>query len=297
MTAPLNYRHLYYFWVSAREGGLARAAARLGMAVQTVSAQVHSLERALGASLFRPAGRGLALTEAGEAALAQADRIFELGEALPARVREATERPSVRLVAGIADTLPKLVVRELLRPVLGEPDLRLVCREGSFEELLGALALHRLDIVLADRPPPANPNLRIFGHTLGASRLAWYAPRAAAARLRRGFPGSLARVGILLPTPQAAIRVPLDQWLARHGIVPRVVAEVEDSALLKTLAASGMGAFAAAELAEPKLVAQYGVRRVGPCDGVEERFYAIGTERRVNHPLVRRIMASAAAAR
>ena len=150
MTASaFNYRHLYYFWVVAKEGGIARAAERLGMAIQTVSAQVRELERALGHVLLKPAGRGLALTEAGIAAMQQADLIFQLGEELPALVRDAASVPALRLNAGISDGLPKLVVRRLLQPVMLEPNLRLHCSEGRFDDLLAALALHRLDVVLA----------------------------------------------------------------------------------------------------------------------------------------------------
>ncbi len=162
MSLDFSYRHLYYFWVVAKEGGTARAAARLGMAVQTVSSQVREFERALGHALLKPAGRSLALTEAGQAALQQADQIFALGEQLPGRVRDAVSAPSVRLVVGISDGLPKLVVRRLLQPVIDAPCLRLLCHEGEFDDLLADLALHRLDVVLADRPAPAHCNLRVY---------------------------------------------------------------------------------------------------------------------------------------
>jgi LysR family transcriptional activator of nhaA len=293
MNAPLNYRHLYYFWVVAREGGISRAAERLGMAVQTVSVQVRELERELGAALLRPAGRGLQLTEAGHAALKQAELIFQLGEALPALVRDAGQQPEVRLAVGISDGLPKLVVHNLLQPVLDTPDLRLVCHEDTIETLMGELALHKLDVVLADQPAPANRNVRVYSHALGASRLVWFAPPAWAKAAKRGFPQSLAQVPVLLPTPQAAVRARLSTWFDLVGVRPRVVGEFQDSALLKTFGAGGMGVFPAAELAEPELLAHYGVVRVGQCDTVEEHFYAIGTEKKVQHPLVQRLLPSA----
>jgi LysR family transcriptional regulator, transcriptional activator of nhaA len=154
MSAPFNYKHLYYFWVVAKEGGISRAADKLDMAVQTVSAQVRALEQSLGYALLKPAGRGLVLTEAGLAAMQQADQIFQLGENLPALVRDAVSAPTVRLAVGISDGLPKLVVRRLLQPVISEPNLRLLCHEGEFDELLGDLALHRLDLVFSDRAAP-----------------------------------------------------------------------------------------------------------------------------------------------
>ncbi len=286
----MNYHHLHYFWVVATEGGMARAAERLGVAVQTVSAQVHQLERALGVALFKPEGRGLALTEAGQVALAQANQIFQLGERLPEQVRAAAQAPTVRLAVGLADGLPKLLVHQVLAPVLQAPALRLQCFEDNPDDLLAALALHRLDLVLADRPPANNPNLRLYTHRLGGSALSWYAsPEWHAAAVAR-FPQSLAEVPILLPTHHAAVRVPLDRWFQALGIRPRVVGEFQDSALLKTFGASGLGVFPAVDALHEHVVQRYGVSRVGPIDGVEEQVWAIGTEKRVQHPLVAQLL-------
>src|SRR3954464_11803701 len=173
MSTPLNYRHLHYFWVVAKEGGMARAAERLDMAVQTVSAQVRSLEQSLGHALFKPAGRGITLTEAGVVAMAHAEQIFQLGEQLPAAVRDAATGQGMRLAVGISDGLPKLVVRHLLQPALAGGQVRLMCQEDEFDRLLGDLALHRLDVVLSDRAAPPNPNLRLYSHSLGEAALAW----------------------------------------------------------------------------------------------------------------------------
>ncbi|MES2512141.1 MAG: LysR family transcriptional regulator [Pseudomonadota bacterium] len=290
MNTDFNYRHLYYFWVVAKEGGMARAAARLGMAVQTVSTQVRELERSLGYALLKPAGRGLALTDAGTEAMRQAEQIFQLGEQLASAVRDAASTPSVRLAVGISEGLPKLSVHRLLQPVMHEANLRLLCHEDEFEDLLGDLALHRLDVVLADRPAPANPNLKVYSHALGSSPLAWYAPAALAATARRGFPQSLARVPVLMPTTHAASRARLDQWFERHAIKPRIVGEFEDSALLETFGAAGMGVFPGAELLHDELTSRYGVRRVGSCEGVAEHFFAIAAHKKLLHPLVQKLL-------
>ena len=171
-----------------------------------------------------------------------------------------------------------------------EPNLRLVCYEGSLENLLADLALHRIDVVLADRVPPANPSLKLYSHSLGSSRLAWYAQASLYAAARRRFPKSLAQVPVLLPTQRAAVRVRLDQWFERLAIRPRVVGEFEDSALLRTFGAGGMGVFPAVELAGDELTRRYKVRRVGPCEGVEEHFYLIGAEKKILHPFVQRLL-------
>ncbi len=290
MGPDFSYRHLYYFWVVAKEGGVARAAERLGMAVQTVSTQVRELERALGYALLKPAGRGVALTDAGLAAMRQAEQIFQLGEQLPAAVRDAAGAPTVRLVVGISDQLPKLAVRSLMQPVMQAPHLKLLCLVDEFEDLLGDLALHRLDVVLADRPAPPNPSLKVYSHPLTSSALAWYAPPALYAAARRGFPQSLAQVPVLLPTPHAAVRTRLDQWFDRMAIRPNLTGEFEDSALLKTFGAAGMGVFPMAGLVHDDLTAHYGVRRVGACEGVEEHFFAIAAHKKVLHPLVERLL-------
>ncbi|MFN7694155.1 MAG: LysR family transcriptional regulator [Burkholderiales bacterium] len=287
----MNYRHLHYFWVVATEGGMARAAERLGMAVQTISAQVRELERELGVSLFKPEGRGLALTEAGRIALAQANEIFQLGERLPSMLRQANQEPTLRLAVGLADGLPKLLVHRLLAPVLQVPALRLQCFEDNPDDLMAQLALHRLDVVLTDRPPTPNPNLKLYSHHLGVSGLSWYAPPSLEAQARLDFPASLAKVPVLLPTQHAAVRPLLDRWFEARGIRPRIVGEFQDSALLKTFGSSGLGVFPAVDRVHDDVVARYGVQRIGAADGVEETIYAIGTEKRVQHPLVAQLLA------
>ena len=290
MSTPFNYKHLYYFWVVAKEGGISRAADKLDMAVQTVSAQVRELERSLGYALLKPAGRGLVLTDAGQAAMQQADQIFQLGEGLPARVRDAASTPTIRLAVGICDGLPKLVVRRLLQPVIPEPNLRLLCHEGVLDDLLGDLALHRLDVVLSDRPAPTNPNIKLYSHALGSSAIAWYGTAAVVEVASKNFPESLGDVPLLLPTAHTAVRARLDHWFEQRALRPRVVGEFADSALLKTFGASGMGVFPAAEWAHEDLLEHYAVQRLGPCEGVTEHFFAIGTEKKVHHPLVQRLL-------
>lgn len=293
MSLGFSYRHLYYFWVVANEGSMSRAAARLGIAVQTLSAQVRALERNLGHALLRPAGRGLALTEAGVAARRQADQIFQLGEELPTRVRDAALTPTLRLALGVSDGLPKLIVRELMLPLLAAPNLRLISREGDLDELFGDVALHRLDVMLADRPAPPNPSLRLFSHRLDLSPLAWYAPPGLADDLRADFPAALDRVPVLLPAAQAASRLPLEQWFDRHQLRPRIAGEFEDHALMTTFAAGGMGVFPAAVRLGEQLAAHYGLAMVGRSEGVEEAIYATVADRRITHPLVQQLIDAA----
>lgn len=293
MRAPLNYRHLYYFWVVAKEGGMARAAARLDMAVQTISAQVHQLEQALGHALLKPAGRGLALTDAGIAAMTHADQIFQLGEQLAAAVHEAATGQGLRLAVGMSDGLPKLIVRHLLQPAVEDPRVRLLCHEDEFDRLLADLALHRLDAVLSDRMPPANPNLRLYGHRLGDAPMDWFVPTSLAKSSRKPFPACLSDLPVLLPTAHAAVRPRLDQWFERNDIRPHVAGEFEDSALLAAFGRSGMGAFPSSRWSRDELLQDKGMRLLGEAPELVEHFYLISAERKIQHPLVARLVAAA----
>ena len=290
MSQSFNYRHLFYFWVVAKEGGIARAAERLDMAVQTISAQVRELEKSLGVSLLRTEGRNLVLTDAGVAALHEADHIFALGELLPVRVREAATGQTLRLNLGISDGIAKLAVHRLLTPVLDEPHLRLLCHEGEFQPLLGELALHKLDAVLADRAAPPNAALRTTSQLLGSSAIAWYAPPLWAEAAANNFPHSLAVVPVLLPTDHAAMRARIDHWLERERIRPHIAGEFEDSALLSTFAATGMGVMPAPVSLGEHLAQTHGLVQVGTAPDVQEQFHLIYSARKVMHPLLTRLL-------
>ena len=294
MSQTFNYRHLFYFWVVAKEGGIARAAERLDMAVQTISAQVRELEKSLGVSLLRTEGRNLVLTEAGVAAMHEADHIFALGERLPLRVREAATGQTLRLNLGISDGIAKLAVHRLLTPVLDEPHLRLLCHEGEFQPLLGELALHKLDAVLADRPATPNPALRTTSQLLGTSAIAWYAPTQWAEAAAHQFPHSLAVVPVLLPTEHAAMRARIDHWLERERIRPRIAGEFEDSALRSSFASTGMGVMPAPVSLSAHLLQTHGLVQIGTTPDVQEQFHLIYSARKVMHPLLTRLLEAAA---
>jgi LysR family transcriptional activator of nhaA len=294
MRKVFNYKHLYYFWVVAKEGGMVRAAEKLDMTVQTISAQVRALERDLGYALLKPAGRGLALTDAGTAALQQADQIFQMGERLPDVVKNAASKPRVRFAVGISDGLPKTVVHKLLEPILATPDLHLVCHEGELNDLLGDLALHRLDLVFTDQQAPANPNIKLTTHNLGASPVAWYSSQ----HWKQGdvprFPECLAELPVLLPTHHNAMRGRLDQWFDQMAIQPRIVGEFEDSALLSAFGTSGMGLFPASVMAHDGLLNALQLVEWGRSAGVEEHIFAIGAEKKVHHPLIQQVVSRVA---
>ncbi|WCM87030.1 LysR substrate-binding domain-containing protein [Acidovorax sp. NCPPB 3576] len=290
----LNYRHLYYFWMVAKEGGFARAADRLEMAVQTISAQVRDLEQSLGHQLLKPSGRGMVLTEAGQAAYARAEEIFQLGQGIPEEVREAASAKVARLSVGLSDGISKLAAHALLEPVLATPHLRLVCHEGEFDELLSELALHQLDVVLAGQAAPRNPNQRLTSERIARSTLQWYGPASLVRKPARDrFPQSLKDLPVLLPTFHSPLRSTLDHWFQDIGVRPQVVGEFEDSALLAVFAARGLGVFPVSQLGAQDVGLVRGLRLLGDCPDIGEEVHAIWSRRGQHHPLVRQLVAAA----
>jgi LysR family transcriptional activator of nhaA len=290
----LNYRHLYYFWIVVKEGGFARAAERLDMAVQTISAQVRELEKSIGRQLLKPAGRGVTMTEAGETAFNHAEQIFQLGEALLDEMRDTGGEGVHRLAVGLSDGISKLAAHALLAPVLNTPSLRLLCHEGEPAHLLSELALHRLDLVLACQPAPHKADLRVLSQRLVGSPVDWYGPAEIVRKsARTGFPHCLADLPVLLPTAHGALRARLDRWFEAEGIRPRIVGEFEDSALMAVFAARGLGVFPLAELGAEDLSLLRGLRWLGRADGVVEEIHAIRSRRGQHHALASQVLAAA----
>ena len=283
----LNYHHLRLFRAVAHEGNLTRASAKLFLTPQTVSAQIRALEAALDEQLFHRAGRRLVLTQIGHLVLRHADDIFSIGRELVETVRgQPTGRP-MKLTVGVADVLPKLVAHRLIEPALrlGEP-VQIVCREGSPEKLLAELAVHGLDVVLADSPIPPAVRVHAYNHQLGECGITFMARAELASSLREGFPQSLHRAAVLLPGKDAVLRRGLDSWFGRHAVRPVIAGEFEDSALLKVFGQAGAGFFAVPAVIQEEVARQYQVEPIGATDEVLERFYAISVERRVRHPAV-----------
>jgi LysR family transcriptional activator of nhaA len=293
----LNYHHLLYFWVVAREGSIARATRQLRLAQPTISGQIRTLEAQLGEKLFQRQGRRLVLTEVGRVAFRYADEIFGLGRELMDTVKGRPTGQPVRFSVGVADVVPKLIAHRLLEPALALPDrVRIVCLEDRTDRLLAELALHALDLVISDAPIGPHVNVRAFNHLLGECGVSFFATPKRAAPLRRRFPHSLDGAPMLVPSEGATLRRSLDQWLEAAGLRPRVVAEFDDSALLKAFAQAGHGVFAGASAIEGEICAQYGVRVVGRVDALRERFYAISVERKLKHPAVLAITEAARSA-
>lgn len=290
----LNYHHLLYFYSVAREGSVTRAAQALRLAQPTLSAQIRRLEASLGEKLFTRQNRGLVLTEMGRVVYGYAEEIFGLGAEMLDTLRGRPSSRPARLYVGIADVVPKLVCHRLLEKVLTGPNaVQLVLREGKPDDLLAALAKQSFDLVIADTPLGPHLRVRAYNHLLGESGITFFAAPALAARFKKGFPRSLDGAPLLLPTENTVLRRSLDQWFESLGVRPRIVAEVEDSALVKVFGQHGAGIFAVPSIIEGDVRRRFGVRALGATDAVRERFYAISVERRIKNPAVAAITAAA----
>ncbi len=291
----LNYHHLLYFWMVAKEGSIVRASKELRLAHPTISGQIHRLEEVLGEKLFARRGRLLVLTDAGRLAFRYADEIFSLGREFVDTLKGRASGKPMRLVVGIADVITPSLVRRFLEPAfhLGYP-VRVICRaDKSVEEFVAELALHRVDIVLADGPPGPGIAVRAFGHLLGECGTTFLAAPAMAAPLRRKFPASLEGVPFLLPGAPSMVRRSLEHWFTSENISPTIVAECDDSALAKDFGEQGMGVFTIPSVIEAEVLAHYKVRPVGRSTAVRQQFFAISVERRIKHPAVVAICESA----
>ena len=280
----LNYHHLHYFWVVAREGSIVRAAEELRVSQPTISLQIKELEGALGRKLFERAGRGLSLTEVGRVVYRYAQEIFALGEELANAVEHQPSGPTLRLSVGVVDVIPKTVVQRLLAPALALPQpTRLVCREDKADRLLADLAARRFDVVLSDAPIGDALQLRGFNHLLGECGLTFLAAPALAERHRRGFPRSLDGAPMLLPTDGSAMRRGLNLWFDALRIHPLVVAEFDDGATMASFGRVGTGVFPAPSFVADEIHREHAVRVIGRTDRVRERYYAITTEARAQN--------------
>jgi LysR family transcriptional activator of nhaA len=281
----LNYHHLLYFYTVAKEGSVARASQVLHLAQPTLSGQIRKLEHALGEKLFEKKGRHLVLTEMGRVAYRYADEIFAIGRELTDTLRGRPPSRAPRFQVGIADVVPKLVVQRLLAAArLAERGMQLVLREGKGSELSAALAAQEFDLVISDAPLSPQLKVRAFNHLLGESTVTFFASPALARRHPGRFPKLLDGAPVLLPTENTALRRSLDDWLRELDLRPRIVAEIEDSALLDVFGQRGAGIFPAPTIVAADVRRRYGVRAVGVARKLTERFYAITVERRITHP-------------
>jgi len=285
--STLNLKHLRYFWSVASHGSIARASEILHLTPQTISGQLRELEEQMNCKLFKKSGRNLVMTDTGRIVFSYADEMFRLGNELQDVLEGRTPGAALTLTVGIAMVVPKLLAYRILEPVLTmQEPVKLVCLEAPLADLLADLAIHKLDLVLADSPMSPALNIRAYNHPLGESGISFFAARSEARKYTSRFPHSLDGAPMLMPTTSSALRYLLDQWFESEGIKPITVAEFEDRALMKAFGEAKAGIFTSPTTVEDDVVAKYGVRVIGRNDDIKERYYAISSERKIKHPAI-----------
>lgn len=286
----LNYHHLLYFYLVAREGTISAASEILRLAPSTISVQIKTLEDALEVPLFERKGRNLVMTPEGQVAYSYAEEIFNLGQEMLDTFRARPVGRPQRITVGIADVLWKDIAYQLVQPAskLDYP-VRLTCVEGSFDELLADLAIHQVDVVIADAPLGPNVNVKGYNHQLGSCGIALFGRQELVDQYQEGFPQSLEGAPMLLPTERTALRRHLDQWFDTAGFRPHIVAEFDDSALMTAFGAAGDGIFPAPSVVELDILARHDVALLGTVDQIQQQFYAISVERKIKNPAVQAI--------
>lgn len=284
--ADLNYHHLRYFREVAHMGNLTRAAERLNLSQSALSIQIRQLEERLGHPLFTRTGRKLVLTEAGRIALDHADRIFGAGEELIATLRQTGEaRQTLRI--GAQSTLSRNFQLAFLRPALAAGETEIILRSGSNAVLLDALADLALDVVLTNEPPHREGGLDLITHRIAEQPIGIYGTPA---RMRHAsLAAMLAQEPVILPS-ESTIRSGFDSLVARLGVTARIIAEVDDMAMVRLLAREGVGlAIAPAVVLTDEIGA--GLLQAAPFAlDIVEGFYAVTARRSFPHPLLRTLL-------
>lgn len=283
----LNYKHLYYFREVATIGSIARASESLHLTPQTISGQLSLLEESLGTKLFQRNGRHLELTEAGQVALKYADEIFQMGAALEEALQHYPQGSTQIFRVGVSDVVPKSIAYRLLEPAMHLPKpVHIVCTEGKLPDLLAELAVHRMELVIADSPMPSTMNVRGFNHELGSSSISFFASKAVQAQLSGAFPHCLEGAPLLIPSEGTAVRSKLREWFHKQQVHPRIIGEFDDSALMKAFGQAGTGIFVAPTALEATMMQEAPVELLGRAEDINEQFFAITVERRISHPAV-----------
>lgn len=287
LMAALNFKHLRYYWMVAKTGSIAKAAEQLHLTAHAISGQINEFEETLGVELFRKAGRNIELTEAGRRILNYADTIFNTSDQLLDELRDqmATRRRTLRI--GIADAVPKIIAYRLIQPALTlEEPIRINCREGRLDLLLGELALHKLDLIIADRPLSPGSNVRAYNHLLGECGLTVFATSALARQYKGTFPQNLDKAPFLIPGEDVTIQARLLRWFEEQHLRPTIIGEFDDGALMKAFGSSGAGFFVAPSAMQREICLQHNVVAVGDIPAIMEQIYVITTERRLSDPAI-----------
>lgn len=287
--SQLNLHHLRLFRAVATDGTVTGAARRLNLSPSALSTQLRALEAALGQDLFERRGRGLVLTEAGRIALDHAEAIFRTAEDLAATLRE-TGRARRALRVGALATLSRNFQIEFLRPLIGRPDVEVVLRSGSQEELLQGLAGLALDIVLTNLPPARDAASHWLVHRIDEQRVGLIGTPGRVGAVPPPLRELLLAQPLILPTRETALRAGFDALAARLDIAPIIAAEVDDMAMIRLLARADAGLAVIPPIVVRDELRSGHLVEAARLDGISETFFAVTLQRRFPNPLLAEIL-------
>ncbi|TDF41387.1 transcriptional activator NhaR [Alteromonadaceae bacterium M269] len=288
----LNFKHLYYFLVVTEEGSITKAAERLHLTPQTVSSQLSHLEQSFGQPLLTRQGRHWVVTDSGAVVVEYAKDIFELGKELSDVMRGTPSHRPIELIVGITDAIPKALAYKLIQPALNiEQEVNIKCFEGTYQDLVGRLAVHSLDVVLADRPIDNQLHIKAYSHLLKHSTLSVLgSPKL---NVTGSFPENLNQLPFLLPSEHHWLSRVLYEWFDEQDVSPIIKGQFDDSALMKTFAKAGIGACCMPTVIEKNLTEEYDLKVLGHIDTISEHYYALTVERKITNPAIQAICQSA----
>ncbi|MFT6558479.1 LysR family transcriptional regulator [Sneathiella sp.] len=283
--ANINYHHLYYFYVVAREGHLTRAAEHLNVSQSALSSQIRQLEERLDLKLFERRGRALHLTEAGRITLDHSEVIFSTGQELLATLQQTGfSRQPLRV--GAISTLSRNFQLSFLKPILGRTDVEIILRTGSAAELIGALSAMQLDLVLTNQEPQADAMTPFITHRLDEQPVSLIGLQRLCSE-EMSLPDRLASSPLLLPTRSSGLRRGIDALINRLGVTPQIAAEIDDMAMMRLMAREGAGIAAIPPIVVKDELEAGTLLEIEQLPGISETFFAISLERRFPNPLIK----------
>ncbi|MDG1731933.1 MAG: transcriptional activator NhaR [Thalassotalea sp.] len=291
---PLNYNHLFYFYVVATEGSITKASTRLNLTPQTISGQITNFEANIGVNLFDRKGKKLFLSEMGLLIFSYAEEIFQLGDEIKNILKRKQPGLWHTFTVGITNVIPKVLGHQLLSPVLKmNESVRLICQEGEMNHLLADLSVNKIDCILTDQPLQLGSHVKAYNHQLVESGFTFFAAQSLLKTCNKEFPDNLSDLPWLIQSKKSAVRPSISAWLEKKNITPNIIAEFDDSALMKSFAKTGSGVFCSPTLIEDHIVEKYGVKILGRTAEIKESYYIISPERRLKHPAILEIVNSA----
>jgi len=289
--SPLNYNHLFYFYVVATEGSITKASTRLNLTPQTISGQISSFEAQIDINLFDRKGKSLHLSEMGQLIYSYAEEIFQLGDEIKHILKRKQPDQWHTFTIGVTNVIPKILVQQLLSPVLNMNErVRLICQEGDQNSLLADLSVNKIDCILTDQPLQLGSHVKAYNHLLIESGFTFFATDTLIKTSNKKFPQCLSDLPWLMQGKKSAMRTRLSSWLEKNNISPNIVAEFEDSALMKTFGQDGLGVFSCPTIIEKYILDNYGVKAIGRVEEIKDHYYIISPERRLKHPAILEIV-------